>query len=323
MPVPSLDKAPKSYDDRLVELDEQLQQHAQIYLREEPELRQQMLAQLRDWIAKHPHIRKVRTDAIFLLKFLRAKKYNFINASQLLERYLAIKVLHSDWFGKLDVDDPELSALVDTGYLFPLPERDGKGRTLLFSVASGIDPTRFTARHASRLHMMTAELCAESNEFLCGGFILVYDFSNITMAHLNVVSFSDIRLLSKAANNSLAVRAQEVHFVNTPSAGLAIANFALQLANEKLRSRIFCHKNWEELYKQVDKNLLPKEYGGKVPQAELIESFKKRCKEMQPLLMAYDEMDMDIAKDSEYRNDGSSDELESGAIGTFRKLQVD
>ncbi|EAT40269.1 AAEL007999-PA [Aedes aegypti] len=323
MSAPCLDKIPESYDDHLAEMETQFQQHAKTYLREEPELRRQMLVQLRDWIAKHPHIRKVRTDALFLLKFLRAKKYNFINATKLLERYLATKVLHRDWFGRLDIEDPELGALVDTGYLFPLPERDSKGRTLLFSVASGIDPARFTGRHACRLHMMTAELCAESNEFLCGGFILVYDFSNITLAHLNVVSFNDIRLLSKAANNSLAVRAQEVHFVNTPSAGLTIANFALQLTNEKLRNRIFCHKNWDELYKKVDKDLLPKEYGGKIPQAELIESFKKRCTEMRPLLLAYDEMDMEIANDSEYRNDGTGDELESGAIGTFRKLQVD
>lgn len=44
---------------------------------------------------------------------------------------------------------------------------------------------------------------------------------------------------------------------------------------------------------------------------------------MRPLLLAYDEMDMEIANDSEYRNDGTGDELESGAIGTFRKLQVD
>lgn len=237
--APCLDKSPDKYDDCLAEMDQQLQQHAKEYLREDPELRQQMLDQLRDWIAKHPHIRQIRTDAIFLLKFLRAKKFNFINAAKLLERNLATKVLHREWFGRLDIEDPVLAALVDSGYLFPLPERDSKGRTLVFSVTSGMDPTRYTGQQVSRLHMLTAEVCGESNEFQCGGFILVYDFSAITLAHLNIVSFNDIRLLSKVINNSLALRAQEIHFVNTPSAVLTIANFALQLANEKLRSRIF------------------------------------------------------------------------------------
>ncbi|XP_029709538.1 clavesin-2 [Aedes albopictus] len=321
MTVPNLDKAPEFYDDHLDEMDPQLQQHALTHLREDSQLRQQMLFQLRDWIAKHPHIRKVRTDALFLLKFLRAKKYNFINASKLLECYLASKVQHRDWFGHLDIEDPDICALVDTGYLFPLPDRDSKGRTLWFSTTSELDPTRFTGRHACRLHMMMAELCSESNEFLCGGFILVCDLTNITMAHLNVVSISDVRLLSKVANNSLPMRAQEVHFVNVPSAGLKIANMALQLATENLRSRTFFHKNWEELYKHVNRDLLPKEYGGKMTKAELIHSFKKRCKEMRPLLMAYDEMDMEIVE--KYGSNDNDNELESGAIGTFRKLQVD
>lgn len=83
------------------------------------------------------------------------------------------------------------------------------------------------------------------------------------------------------------------------------------------------HKNWEELYQVVDKNLLPKECGGKVAKAELIKSFKERCKEMRPLLMAYDEMDMEIANDVELGINDKSDQLELGAIGTFRKLQVD
>lgn len=253
MSTPCLDKSPDKYDDSLAEMDQHLQQHAKEYLREEPELRQQMLDQLRDWIAKHPHIRQIRTDAIFLLRFLRAKKYNFISASKLLERNLATKVLHGEWFGRLDIEDPEIGALVDSGYLFPLSERDSKGRTLLFSVTSVMDPTRFTGQQATRLHMMTAEVCAESNEFQCGGFILVYDFSTITLAHLNVVSFNDIRLLSKVVNNSLALRAQEIHFVNTPSAALTIANFALQLANEKLRSRIFVGvKPWWESESHFD-----------------------------------------------------------------------
>lgn len=239
MAVPCLDKVPESCDDFLSEMDPHFQQHALIHLREDPEIRQQMIAQLRDWIVKHPRIKNVRTDAIFLLKFLRAKKYNFINVTHLLERYLASKILHRDWFGRLDIEDPDLSALVDTGYLFLLPERDSKGRTLWFSTTFELDPTRFTARHACRLHMMTAELCAESNEFLCAGFILVCDFSNITLAHLNILSISEIRLLSKVANNSIPMRAQEVHFVNVPSAGLTIANLALQLATENLRNRTF------------------------------------------------------------------------------------
>ncbi|XP_055627902.1 clavesin-1-like [Toxorhynchites rutilus septentrionalis] len=321
--APCLDKAPEKYDDRLAEMDEFFTRLAREFIREDPEIREQSLRQLRDWIAKHPYIKKVRTDAPFLLRFLRTKKYNFINSSKMLERYLAARVLHRKWFSQLSLDEPDLCALVDAGYLFPLPERDSKGRTLIFSNGSGVDPTKFSGVHACRIHMLMAEMLHDLNEVQCGGFVLIYDFSKITLAHVNIVSFSEMRMMARVLNNATPMRTQEVHIVNTPGVAVTVANFALQLANEKLRSRVFCHRNWEELYAKVDRNLLPKEYGGKISQAVLIENFKNRCREMRPYLLAHDEMDMEIATDSEYWKETSDAELESGAIGTFRKLQVD
>uniref|UniRef100_A0A182PXA7 CRAL/TRIO N-terminal domain-containing protein n=1 Tax=Anopheles epiroticus TaxID=199890 RepID=A0A182PXA7_9DIPT len=45
-------------------------------LREDDEIREQSLTQMREWIAKHPYIRKCRTDSSFLLRFLRFRKYS-------------------------------------------------------------------------------------------------------------------------------------------------------------------------------------------------------------------------------------------------------
>ncbi|XP_055533521.1 clavesin-1-like [Wyeomyia smithii] len=322
--APCLDKAPKKYDDYMTELDDFFKDMAAKYLREDDNIREQSLRQFRDWIAKHPNIKRVRTDAPFLLRFLRTKKYNFINSCKMLERFLAARVLHKKWFSRLDVEEPELGALIDSGYLFPLPERDSKGRTLIFSESSGVDPNKFTGAHACRIHMLMAEVLHDVNEVQCAGFVLIYDFSKITLAHLNIVSFNEIRMLTRVLNNATPMRTQEVHFVNTPPAALTVANFALQLANEKLRNRVFCHRNWEELYAKVDKNLLPKEYGGKIPQAELIDNFKQLCRELRPKLLAHDEMYMEVSEGSEYwRESSNTSELDSGTIGTFRRLQVD
>lgn len=237
--APCLDKAPEKYDDRLAEMDDFYLRLAKQLIREDPELQEQSLRQFRDWIAKHPHIKKVRTDAPFLLRFLRTKKYNFINSTKMLERYLAARVLHKKWFSQLVIEEPELGSLVDAGYLFPLPERDNKGRTLLFSDSSGMDPTKFFGTHVCRIHMLAAEILHDLNEVQCGGFVLIYDFSKITLAHVNNVSFSETRMMARVLNNATPMRTQEVHFVNTPGVAVTVANFALQLTNEKLRSRVF------------------------------------------------------------------------------------
>ncbi|XP_065082667.1 retinaldehyde-binding protein 1-like [Ochlerotatus camptorhynchus] len=321
--VPSVEKAPEKYDDRVGELNDFYRNIAVEQLREDDTLRAQGLEQLRDWIAKHPHIQKCRTDAPFLLRFLRGKKYLINTATETLERYLVARVMYPQWFTKLDIEEPQLAGLVDTGYLFPLPERDSQGRALVFNETGQLDPSKFTASDVARIHMMVNESFFDTNEVQCAGLVLVYDLSGMTMGQLSLVTLNEIRVLASFMNKAFPLRIQEIHFVNTPGATLQIANFALALLSEKLRERVFCHKNWDECYTKVDKNLLPKEFGGKIPKADMIDAFKKRCQKMRGRMLLVDEMDIEVTKDSKYWQENSDIELESGAVGSFRQLTVD
>lgn len=108
---------------------------ARLELREDDNTREQALKQFRHWIQKHPTIKKCRTDSSFLLRFLRTKKFSLPMAQEMLERYLTIRQLYPDWFQKLDIDDPDLEVIVDSGYLVPLPKRDQHGRKVILSCA--------------------------------------------------------------------------------------------------------------------------------------------------------------------------------------------
>ncbi|XP_019543281.3 alpha-tocopherol transfer protein [Aedes albopictus] len=321
--IPSVEKAPEKYDDRVAELSGFYQNIASEQLREDDAMRKQGLEQLRDWIAKHPHIKKCRTDAPFLLRFLRGKKYSINTATETLERYLVARMMYPQWFTKLDIEEPQLAALVDTGYLFPLPERDAQGRALIFNDTAQLDPTKFTAADVMRIHMLVNESFFDTNEVQCAGLVLVYDLSGMTMSQLSLITLSEIRVLASFLNKAFPLRIQEFHFVNTPAATLTIANFALALLSEKLRERVFCHKNWDECYTKLDKNLLPQEFGGKTPRAEMLDGFKKRCQRMRGRMQLVDEMEIEVSKDSKYWQENSDAELESGAVGTFRQLTVD
>ena len=108
---------------------------ARAELREDENTREQVLEKFREWINKHPSIKRCRTDAVFLLRFLRTKKFSLPMAQDMLERYLTIRQLYPDWFQNLDINDPELEAIIDSGYLVPLPQRDGHGRQIILSCA--------------------------------------------------------------------------------------------------------------------------------------------------------------------------------------------
>ncbi|XP_052897418.1 clavesin-2-like [Anopheles moucheti] len=323
LPAPNLDKAPARYDNEIDELDAHCQQLARDFLRENPTLRDQSLVQLRDWIAKHPSIKRCRTDARFLLRFLRTKKYSFINASTMLERYLACRVVHPHWFKRLDIEDREMCDLVEAGFLYPVLEKDARGRTVIFGDAGTLDPKVYTVGHGSRMHMLVGETLYDDASVQCAGFVLVYDLSGITMGMLGLVTLNDIRDLATYLNNAVPMRIQELHFVNTPSLALKIANYTLALMNEKLRNRIMCHRSWEDLHKKVDKRLMPQEYGGVIPKEVHIAEFKKRCHIYRPQLLALDEMDYEVGRDLDSCKKSHVAEIETGTIGSFRKLQLD
>lgn len=130
----------EDYDPYVCGLSPAMKQVAKEELHEDENIRRQALAQFREWIDKHPHIRKCRRDAVFLLRFLRTKKFSVPAACEMLERYLTIRQLFPQWFQQLDINDPAINEIFENGYLVPLPQRDSTGRQVLFSVAAKFDP---------------------------------------------------------------------------------------------------------------------------------------------------------------------------------------
>lgn len=125
----------KKYDEYKSTLDADALETARLELREDDNVREQALEQFRHWIEKHPTIKRCRTDSLFLLRFLRTKKFSLPMAQELLENYLTVRQLYPQWFQKLDIDDSELEAIIDNGYLVPLPKRDQHGRKVILSCA--------------------------------------------------------------------------------------------------------------------------------------------------------------------------------------------
>lgn len=123
--IPSSDKLPEKYDEYKFTLSTKYKDIAAKALRENELIRSQALTQMREWIAKDPYIKQCRTDANFLLRFLRTKKFNVPDACAMLQRYLINRALYPQWFKNLDIDDTRAMQLMKEGFIIPLPEKDG------------------------------------------------------------------------------------------------------------------------------------------------------------------------------------------------------
>lgn len=189
----SLSTTPDNFDPYVCNLSPKFKEIAQTELREDENIRSQALAQFREWISKHPHIKRCRTDAVFLLRFLRTKKFSVAAACEMLERYLTIRQLYPQWFTKLDIEDKELGEIIDSGYLVPLPVRDEHGRQLILSCAGKFDPYRYTSAQMARAHSLICESLLDDEESQVAGYTHINDESGITMGFVSLWSLVDIR----------------------------------------------------------------------------------------------------------------------------------
>ena len=73
---------------------------------------------------------KSRTDDAFLLRFLRARKFDYDRAYNLLINYYTIRANNLDIIGHITPSSVE--HVYDTGAITILPRRDKEGRRILY-----------------------------------------------------------------------------------------------------------------------------------------------------------------------------------------------
>lgn len=118
-----------------LELSDEVKKIAKDELREDESSRKQSLKQMRDWLAKNKDVENIRTDDVFLLRFLRCKKFSVPMAQQQLLKYLNMKKAMPHLITNLDYLSPVVIDLIDNGYIFASPIRDSKGRRVIFYFA--------------------------------------------------------------------------------------------------------------------------------------------------------------------------------------------
>lgn len=137
------------------------------------------------------------------------------------------------------------------------------------------------------------------------------------------------------------MRHKEFHGTMINPAMKYVLDFGMSLMSDKLRSRVRFHTKLDD-EGCVDKNLLPSEYGGKMPMREMIELFKKELEEKRSLILSHDTMTVRFEMYPEAVRLGSTRSLQipldsppeafeekldmygmSGAQGSFRKLEID
>ena len=237
--VPNSNKAPKFYEKYVCTLSDELKRKAKEELREDDIIREQYLRQLRQWIAKHPRIKRCRTDAVFLLRFLRATKFNFPAACKYLEKYLTMRQMHPEWCKNLDIDDPSLDELVNSGICLLLRNEWGPDSPpTLFRTGVNFDPKKHSPRDVQRIYQIVFEILLEDERAQIYGYNIYSDDSNCSIDYFMMYSLSEWRDVIFNWQCVLPIRFKRGIMFNLPEFAIKAINLIMSLFKEKVRQRI-------------------------------------------------------------------------------------
>lgn len=200
-------------------------------------------------------------------------------ATGLFENYILLKHSNPKWYNFDEAAISRLWLLYESGVAYPLLERDDEGRRIIFVQTRKMDPKLFTATDAIQLLTWIAKVILEEEETQIAGIVTIIDQSDISFGHLRMLSVSDLFDFVSVINNGSVGRQKGMFMVSLPTFASFVLEVGKKATSEKLKKRIHVVENMEKLKTLIDPTLFPLELGGKVPESEMMGTFKKLASE--------------------------------------------
>ncbi|CAK6984245.1 clavesin-1-like, partial [Scomber scombrus] len=239
---------------------------ARLELNENPDTLHQDIQQVRDMIVTRPDIGFLRTDDDFILRFLRARKFDQVETFRLLAQYFQFRQQNLDMFQSFKVDDPGIKRALMDGFPGVLETPDQHGRKILILFASNWDQSRNSFTDILRAILLSLEVLIENPELQINGFILIIDWSNFSFKQASKLTPNILKLAIEGLQDSFPARFGGIHFVNQPWYIHAMYTIIKPFLKDKTRKRIFLHgNNLNSLHQLIQPECLPSEFGGTLP----------------------------------------------------------
>lgn len=134
-----------------------------------------------------------------MLRFLRFKKFNLPEAMTAYAQYCKSRDMYPFCYKHLDVDEHFVHDLFLRGYVFPLPERDAHGRTIVF-IRNGAFGQRFGHRGTDlyRSLVMTLETLLLDDDNQKKGLVYVVDFEGQSLSDVAYVGILESQKLARS-----------------------------------------------------------------------------------------------------------------------------
>ncbi|XP_036900021.1 alpha-tocopherol transfer protein-like isoform X1 [Sturnira hondurensis] len=223
-------------------LTEELVTKAREELQEKPEWRLRDVQALRDMVRKeYPNLSTSLDDA-FLLRFLRARKFDYDRALQLLINYHSCRGSWPEVFNNLKPS--AVKDVLDSGFLTVLPHTDPRGCHILCIRPDRWIPSNYPITENIRAVYLTLEKLIQSEETQVNGIVILADYKGVSLSKASHFGPFIAKKVIGILQDGFPIRIKAVHVVNEPRIFKGIFAIIKPFLKEKIASRNFCTDQW-------------------------------------------------------------------------------
>lgn len=207
---------------------------------------------------------KCQMDDIFLLGFLRARKFDQQRSLQLLKNYYSIRKYYPNYFKNLLPS--KLEHVLSLKAMQVLPKPDQKGRYLFVVQMGNWDTSIANSTDFFRTVMLFLDFQLNFHRTQQNRVVIIVNAEGISVRHF--LQFSP-RLLNSMISvifrDSYQMRFEEIHYVNVNVILKALLSMFIPLLSQKLKKRLYLHTEMKTLHEFIHPQYLPAEYEGELP----------------------------------------------------------
>eukprot|EP00069_Balaena_mysticetus_P014805 bmy_08768T0 len=216
-------------------LTEDLVAKAREELQEKPEWRLRDVQALRDMVRKEcPNLSTSLEDA-FLLRFLRARKFDYDRALQLLINYHSCRRSWPEVFNNLRPS--ALKEVLASGFLTVLPHTDPRGCHILCLRPDRWIPSNYPITENIRAIYLTLEKLIQSEETQVNGIVILADYKGVSLSKASHFGPFIAKKVIGILQDGFPIRIKAVHVVNEPRIFKGIFAIIKPFLKEKIANR--------------------------------------------------------------------------------------
>ncbi|XP_067140064.1 clavesin-2-like [Centruroides vittatus] len=211
-----------------------------------------------------------RLDDMFLLSFLRARKFDKEKAIKLLRNYYSARKKYPDIFGEFNPS--AVKKYLDAKIAGYLPHTDQDGSIMGIGRCRYWDPSKVHFKDIIKCFMMFIDMAITGHIIQVNGFVLILDGETLSWSHVLQLTPSTLYCVVSIIFQSTPISYKAIHVINTGNFVYAFYTAFRPFLPYKIKKRLHFHSSGiESLHKFISPQHLPVEYGGQLPPLDVTE----------------------------------------------------